>query len=89
MTKLYNQKSVASTAATVSENQSNRKGSVNSTSKYKGVSYYKETKSWKVTIQKNGKGFHGGYFKTEKDAAKKYNILAIEYFGEFAFLNNI
>jgi hypothetical protein len=77
--------------ATASQNQSNKMGKsiINSTSKYKGVSYFKETKSWKTTIQKEGKSFHGGYFKTEKDAAKKYNELAIEYFNEFAFLNDV
>lgn len=75
--------------ATHSQNQRNRKGSKNSTSAHKGVSYFKETNSWRVTIQKDGKSIHGGYFKTEKDAAQKYNQLALEYFGDFVFLNSV
>jgi hypothetical protein len=72
---------------THSQNQCNRKGSKNSTSKHKGVSYIPERNCWKVSIQKDFKHIHGGYFKSETEAAKKYNELAIENFGEFAVLN--
>lgn len=75
-----------STAGQNSCNKSSRKGS---SSKYKGVSWHKLSKSWKVQITKDGKGFVGGYFKKEESAALAYNNLAIKLHGEFAFLNKI
>ena len=74
---------------THSQNQRNRKGSKNSTSNYKGVSYISERNRWKVSIQKDFKHIHGGYFESETEAAKKYNELAAEHFGEFAVLNSV
>lgn len=58
------------------------------TSKYKGVHLRKNGK-WQARITKNYKLIHIGYFKIEAEAAKAYNIMASELFGEFANLNQI
>tara|TARA_R110002167_G_scaffold20176_2_gene74155 strand:+ start:1039 stop:1545 length:507 start_codon:yes stop_codon:yes gene_type:complete len=73
---------------TVSQNNANRKGS-NKTSRYKGVSKCKSTGKWVVRISNGGKYLSGGRFLEEKEAAKKYNEMAIKIFGEFAYLNEV
>lgn len=74
---------------TNAENLRNSRGKRNSTSKYKGVSYDKEKKRWASRICINSKEIKLGKFKSEIDAAKKYNEAAIIYHGEFAKLNII
>lgn len=59
------------------------------TSIFKGVSWHKGTMRWRATITKNRKQTHLGFYDNEKDAAKAYNLKAIEIYGEFAFLNII
>jgi hypothetical protein len=74
--------------ATQSQNLSNTtKRQGNFTSKYKGVRRYKT--KWYASIQVNRKQYHLGSFINESDAAQAYNIAAVKYFGEFAFLNTI
>lgn len=58
-------------------------------SKYKGVSFHKHNNKWQAQIKKNGKGFYGGLFNTEREAALKANELYLEHFGEFALLNSV
>jgi hypothetical protein len=59
-----------------------------STSKYKGVSYKKDTvRKWRARIGINGQEHELGFFATEEEAALAYNEAAINYFGEFAWLN--
>lgn len=59
-------------------------------SKFKGVCWRKDKKKWHVQI-----GFHGsrnrhvGYFNDEIEAAKAYNKVALEYFGNFACVNSV
>lgn len=61
------------------------------TSKYKGVSYRKDTNKWvaRVRTKTNGKEQSHFYmcFNTEQDAALAYNLAAQKIFGEFACLN--
>ena len=71
------------------ENNMNRSKRENTSSVYKGVSFFKESRKWRAQIMINGKVIHIGLFASEVDAAKAYNIKAIELFGEFANLNII
>jgi hypothetical protein len=75
---------------TNSQNGANKdKPNIPTSSKYKGVRFYKRTGRWSAQIQVNQKNIHLGYFDTEVKAARKYNIAAKQYFGEFARLNVI
>jgi len=73
--------------ATNKQNCYNRRPQSNKKSKYKGVTFYYN--KWTATITKDYKKIHGGSFENEIDAAKKYNEMAIEYHGEFAYQNPI
>ncbi len=53
-------------------------------SKFKGVCFYKRDITWRVRIMLGGKMNSLGSFDTEKQAAAKYNEAAIELFGEHA-----
>jgi len=64
-----------------------RKSDRNFSSMYKGVSWFKRTKRWMAYIKINQKRYYLGYFDIEEDAAKAYDVSAIERFGEFAKLN--
>ncbi|MFA5238341.1 MAG: AP2 domain-containing protein [Phycisphaerae bacterium] len=71
---------------TKQENQFNQK-SKRGVSEYKGVHLDKETGKWVAKITINGKNKHLGLFDDETLAAVAYNKAAVEYFGEFAYLN--
>lgn len=62
---------------------------VETSSKYKGVSYSQADKKWKAGIEVNGKGINLGHFKDEKDAARAYNAAAKKHFGDIAYQNPI
>ena len=66
-------------------NQNQRK--TRGTSKYKGVSWHKNIKQWRVSIQDDYKTINLGYFDNEEDAARAYDQKAKELFGEFANTN--
>jgi len=59
------------------------------TSKYKGVSFVKETKRWRADIYANGKRLSLGRYATEEEAALAYNEGARQHAGEFAQLNEV
>lgn len=71
-----------------SQNTANSKKRKNCTSKYRGVAKYR-IGLWRAYGGKNGKMIHLGYFKSEIEAAKKYNEFAKEIHGEFANLNKL
>lgn len=71
---------------TPAENQRNRPA-VGGSSQYKGVSYDKEHKKWEAGIHINGRRIHIGLFESEIEAARAYDRVARELFGEFAYLN--
>lgn len=72
--------------ATSEENGRNRaKVKKGSKFQYKGIE--KDRNSFGATIRVNGKGFTRGHFKTEEEAARLYDSMAIHFYGEFARLN--
>lgn len=63
----------------------------NPSSKYKGVSKVTDPrykKTWRATIQLNGKP-KNKCFEKEKDAAKWYNEMALKTFGKHAYQNKL
>lgn len=75
--------------ATYSQNNMNKIPKVNGSSKFKGVTWYKEGNKWLAHIGINKKQINLGYFVSEIEAAQAYNNKARELFGEFAYLNKI
>jgi hypothetical protein len=57
-------------------------------SQYKGVSWHKQNDNWIAHIKLN-KVEHIGSYDNELEAAQAYNKKAIEYFGEYAYINKI
>lgn len=70
-------------------NSRNRSGDKNTSSRHKGVHFKKQYGTFEATITVDGKRIYLGRFGNEDDAAKKYNKAAMEYFGEYAYLNAI
>lgn len=60
-----------------------------SSSRYKGVTFCKQTNSWSSSLVFNKKRIWLKRHKDEKDAAMAYNEAAKKYHGEFAYLNVI
>lgn len=56
----------------------------NNVSGFKGVSYHRQNKRWRATINKDGKQVSLGCYGTPEEAALAYNRKAAELFGEFA-----
>lgn len=71
------------------QNMRNQKTRDNTSSKYKGVTFYRRDKNWQAKITKDYKTIHIGYFMNEVDAAKAYNQKAVELFGAYARTNPI
>lgn len=74
---------------TSAQNSMNTRSRKNSSSKYKGVSWYTKIGKWAAQIEKNSKVHRLGYFTCEKEAALVYNEKALEIFGEYAYLNKV
>lgn len=72
-----------------SQNNMNTKIYRNNTSGYKGVTLVKDRKKWRARIQINNKYKSIGEYYNKDQAAIAYNIAALNYFGEFAKLNNV
>ena len=67
------------------QNQQNRqKQAYSCTSAYKGVTWSKSDKRWRVEIRLYGKRINIGSFTSEVEAAQAYDRRAKELFGEFA-----
>lgn len=58
-------------------------------SRFKGVTLRKKINRWRAYIKKNYRQIHLGWFASEAEAAKAYNIAALKLFGSFAKLNKI
>jgi hypothetical protein len=69
-------------------NQQNRKvGQSNSVSGYKGVGWHTASGKWRVRIQVGNARIYAGLYTDSIEAAKVYDELAKQHFGEFARLN--
>jgi hypothetical protein len=78
--------------ATGTQNQGNRRkgrlyGGRATSSRWKGVGWFKPAGRWRACITQHGRQKHLGYFADEDDAARAYDAAAREFFGEFARLN--
>lgn len=69
----------------MSLNNANSRKRKNTITKYKGV--YAEGKRYRSYIKFHNKTIIIGFFDTEEEAAKAYDLKAIELFGEYARLN--
>ncbi len=72
---------------TNAQNQGNKGINGNNTSGYKGVSKL-NTGNWRAYILINKVQKHLGIYSSVLDAARAYNVAAIQYFGEFAHKYN-
>lgn len=72
---------------TRSQNQGHARKLCKTSSTYKGVTWNKSKKKWKVAICINRQKIHLGYFNSEMKAAKAYDKGAKKYFGTFAHTN--
>lgn len=72
-----------------STNGQNRGKIHGTSSRFKGVSFFKSTGLWGSAISKDKKRKHLGSFKSEEDAARAYNNAAIELYGKDASLNEL
>ena len=71
---------------TPKQNTWNRKRHKGGSSQYKGVRL-EAGKYWRAKIRIDGVQTWLGYFETEEDAARAYDVAAKEAFGEYARLN--
>lgn len=72
-----------------SGNSANSRLKSTNKSGYKGVCWAKREKRWSVYLTKDYKHIYGGLYADKVEAAKRYNELAIQLFGDFAKLNRI
>jgi hypothetical protein len=74
---------------THAENMANTGSYKNSSSQYKGVTFFKRDGNWQAKICPKGKTIHLGYYSQESEAALAYNYAAKHYFGDFAKFNEV
>ncbi len=67
---------------THSENVCNQR-KTHGTSRYKGVSWHKDTGKWQAQIKVNGRGMYLGCFTTEEEAHAAYCSASAKYHGGF------
>lgn len=73
---------------THTQNLANSRKRAGCSSRYKGVWWDSNRRKWQAYIRSASKRIHLGRFNTEEAAAAAYDQAALEYFGEFARLNN-
>jgi hypothetical protein len=72
---------------TRNQNMWNTNGHSDSSSRFKGVSWFSKNRKWVARISKAGRRFNLGVFKCEIEAALVYDYAAARLFGSFAKLN--
>jgi hypothetical protein len=65
------------------------KVATNTSSQHKGITYDRSRNLWRANLLCEGKKYYLGGFKTEEEAAYRYNEKAKELFGDIAYLNNV
>jgi len=75
--------------ATSTQNKRNRGPRKDNTSGYKGVCWHKQRQKWAANIHDGNKYHSLGLHANKIDAAKAYNKAALEYHGEFAWINKL
>lgn len=83
---LNNQKNNLRSCST-SQNGANSRKSRNNTSGFKGVTWQKIARKWQSQLMHNRKHYYLGLFEDPKEAAKAYDVKAVQIFGEFAATN--
>lgn len=73
--------------ATTSQNNVNQGLRRDNTSGFKGVSWHSAGRRWNARIGFEGKTRSLGHYLTREEAARAYDIAAIEMYGEYAVLN--
>lgn len=74
---------------TQSQNLGNMRLSSRNTSGFKGVYFERSRGLWRVDIWLNNRKRTLGRFQDRFDAARAYNVAALEQWGEFARLNEV
>lgn len=74
---------------TVAQNQFNSLKQDGCSSRFKGVSWNKGARKWRVSFGPSGNRIGVGYYDCEKEAALIYNVVASFAHREFAKLNNL
>ena len=78
-------------SCTPSQNLRNQKPAKNNTSGYKGVTYFKDyahrLNPWGATCTLDGKLYNIGTFPTREAAARAYDKVVTEKYGEYALTN--
>lgn len=59
------------------------------TSGYRGVSLNSRSRKWHAQIKIKGMQTYLGRCDSAEDAARLYNVAALNHFGEFAYLNDV
>lgn len=72
---------------THADNMRNRRKHKNNASGSKGAYYDRERNRWRAILLVDGKQKQVGTFDNQIQAARAYDIAALQYFGEFARLN--
>lgn len=74
-------------SATQSQNMANSRRRLGTSSRFRGVCWFKKNRKWLAAVRKDGIKHYLGSFVDEMDAARAYDVKARELHGEFAKLN--
>lgn len=72
---------------TRTQNMANRVKNCLSKNRYKGVWFNKRTGKWRARIHSRSKRMSSGYFATEEEAARAYDMMARWFYGQYARVN--
>lgn len=76
-------------AADTAQNNYNQRPRIGTASRYKGVTWHKKVRKWQATIKLGGRCVYLGVYTSEEDAARAYDVAALEAYGERAYLNGV